>query len=302
MSLSRRDFIKVFGASTGAVLLHGVISPEKALASSAVRPVSGGKAMLYDTSKCVGCRACQNACKSWNKTPAESIGYGGIYDNPPELSASTWTLIKAREIAPDGNKELLFCRYQCMHCTEASCESVCPTGAISHRGAAVIIDQEICIGCGYCVHACPFDVPHKDHGIAAGPAKKCTFCIDRQADGLQPACVEACPAGVLQFGERAELITLAKTRVESLKSDSHPKANLYGEHELGGLHALNILLQPPSVYGLRETPQLATSRVGYQWLSGIITAGVVAVVPFWFLFRRKKQPEAMQSNVEGDPR
>ena len=291
MSLSRRDFIKVFGASTGAVLLHGVISPEKALASSAVRPVSGGKAMLYDTSKCVGCRACQNACKSWNKTPAESIGYGGIYDNPPELSASTWTLIKAREIAPDGNKELLFCRYQCMHCAEASCESVCPTGAISHRGAAVIIDQEVCIGCGYCVQACPFDVPHKEHGLAAGVAKKCTFCIDRTAQGLEPACVEACPRGATIYGDRVELIAEGKKRVQTLITNGMANANLYGDTELGGLGVMYVLLESPSVYGLSEAPRLATTNVAVKWLSGIVTAGVIAAIPFWLLFRRRREIE-----------
>ena len=175
-----------------------------------------------------------------------------------------------------------------MHCTEASCESVCPTGAISHRGTAVIIDQKVCIGCGYCVQACPFDVPHKEHGFDAGTAKKCTFCIDRQADGMEPACVEACPVGALQFGERADLIAQSKARVEDLKRDGYPKATFYGERELGGLHALYILAEHPSIYGLPETPPLATSKSAGQWISGVATAAVIAAVPFWLLFRRKK--------------
>jgi len=151
MAASRRDFIKGLGAGTGAMLLLKAGSSNKALAaSSASLTESAGKAMLYDALKCVGCRACQNACKEWNNLPAESIGYGLIYDNPPDLSARTWTLIKARQYTFHNSPALLLCRYQCMHCTEASCESVCPTGAISHQGAAVIIDQEWCIGCGYC--------------------------------------------------------------------------------------------------------------------------------------------------------
>jgi formate dehydrogenase iron-sulfur subunit len=298
---SRRDFLKGLGAGAGAVLLHGAASSSKAAAaSSAPLTQSKGKAMMYDALKCVGCRACQNACKEWNKLSPEPTGYGDIYDNPGHLSARTWTIIKAREYTFRGNPALMLCRYQCMHCTEASCEAVCPTGAISHQGAAVVIDQEWCIGCGYCIQACPFDVPHKEHGFASGTAKKCTFCVDRQAEGLAPACVEACPAGALEFGQRDELITQAKSRVENLKRDGYPNATFYGENELGGLHALYILAENPSIYGLPETPPLATSKTGVQWLSGAIAAGIVAAFPFWLLFRREKQLAAEQkSEIEG---
>jgi formate dehydrogenase iron-sulfur subunit len=290
---SRRDFFKILGAGTGAMLLSGALSTSKAgAASSTLLTQSTGKAMLYDALKCVGCRACQNACKEWNNTPSESIGYGNIYDNPNSLSARHWTIIKAREYTHNGSPALLLCRYQCMHCTEASCESVCPTGAISHQGSAVVIDQQWCIGCGYCVQSCPFGVPHKEHGINAGSAKKCTFCVDRQADGLAPACVEACPAGALQFGERDELIAQAKVRVEDLRRDGYTNATFYGETELGGLHALYILAESPSIYGLPETPLVATSKTAFQWLSGIAVAGVLAVIPFWLLFKRKSKTNA----------
>jgi len=303
MVASRRDFIKVLGAGAGSILLIGTVTSNKAdAASPTLLTQSKGKAMLYDALKCVGCRACQNACKEWNNTPSESIGYGNIYDNPANLSARTWTIIKAREYTFRSSPALLLCRYQCMHCTEASCESVCPTGAISHQGAAVVINQEWCIGCGYCVQACPFDVPHKEHGMNAGAAKKCTFCVDRQADGLAPACVEACPTGALQFGQRDKLITQAKARVEGLRSDGYTNATFYGETELGGLHALYILAERPSIYGLPERPPLATSKTGFQWLSGIITAGVLAALPFWLLFRRKSKTSEPVAQVSDESR
>ncbi len=306
MVASRRDFMKLLGAGAGSMLLLEAVSSNKVEAASpTLLTQSKGKAMLYDALKCVGCRACQNACKEWNDLPSDSIGYGGIYDNPLSLSARTWTMIKAREYTFRDSPALLLCRYQCMHCTEASCESVCPTGAISHQGAAVVIDQEWCIGCGYCVQACPFNVPHKEHGAEGGTAKKCTFCIDRQADGLAPACVESCPAGALQFGQRDELVTQAKAKVEGLRGDGYTNATFYGENELGGLHALYILAERPSIYGLPEVPPLATSKTGFQWLSGIVIAGVIAALPFWLLFKRKSktnEPVTQVSDKSGRER
>jgi len=303
MAANRRDFLKLIGAGTGAALLSGITGTDKAEAArSPAMTESEGKAMLYDALKCVGCRACQNACKDWNGLSADSEEFGFIYDNPPGLSARTWTLIKAREYTFNGSPALLLCRYQCMHCTDASCESVCPTGAISHQGAAVIIDQEWCIGCGYCVQACPYDVPHKEHGMNAGPAKKCTFCVDRQADGLEPACVASCPAEALLYGERTELMAHAKSRVETLKRDGYADANMYGENEMGGLHALYILAERPSIYGLPETPSVATSKTAFQWLSGVAAAIVIAVLPFLIFFRRKnkdKEPAAQVSVESG---
>jgi formate dehydrogenase iron-sulfur subunit len=295
MQMNRRDFVKALGVVTGALVLYSATSTERAFAAST--STRGGKAMLYDASKCVGCRACQNACKQWNKLPAESIGYGNIYENPSDLSAKTWTLIKAREVQGHIGKELLFCKYQCMHCTEASCEAVCPTGAISHHGSAVVIDQKVCIGCGYCIQACPFNVPHKRHGFAVGATGKCTFCADRQAEGLPPACVEVCPAEALQFGEQNDLITVGRTRAELLKTNGYENASLYGENELGGLHVLYVLPYQPSVYRLPEAPQLATSRVSTQWLSGIAAASLIAVMPFWLLFSRKNRINELSTQV-----
>jgi formate dehydrogenase iron-sulfur subunit len=237
--------------------------------------------MLYDTSKCVGCRACQMACKDWNELPPESMDSEGIYESPTHLSADTWTLIGLAEHGDAWS----FSNYQCMHCAEASCVSVCPTGAATRDGDTVVIDQEWCIGCGYCVQACPFNVPHRSE--ETGTARKCTFCNDRLANGEQPACASACPTGALTWGQRDELLVKAKERVDTLKVDGFGDASLYGERELGGLGRLSVLTLPLEAYGLPQSPRYATASVAAQWLSGLVTAAVVAVVPFWLLHRRE---------------
>lgn len=296
MKLSRKKFLQLSAASLGSLLLGE-------------RPSSAqktGLAMLYDATKCVGCRACQNACKGWNNLPDESNDPGGIYETPRNLEAETWNLIKVAESGDDWS----FINYQCMHCNQASCVSVCPTGAAYHAGEFVLIDQEWCIGCGYCVQACPFNVPHRS--LAHGTARKCTFCFDRVSDRQRrshesdhwepsdwPACAAACPTGALTWGQRDELLAKAKDRVEDLKSSGYPDAHLYGERELGGLGRLSILALPTEAYGLPESPSYATGTVLTQWASGIATAAVAAVVPFWVLFRRRRGAEVKADHDGG---
>jgi len=259
------------------------------------------KAILYDATKCTACRGCQVACKQWNELEAEETTNRGTYENPPDLSPHTWIKIKFIELEKEGKLGWLFARQACMHCTDASCAQVCPTGAISHQDGFVIIDQGWCIGCGYCIQACPFHVPHKDEVL--GTARKCTSCIDRRSGDLEPACVKTCPTSALMFGDRDLLVAEGRARVEALKAEGYSNAYLYGDEELGGLHVLYVLDDSPAAYGLPESPQVAISASVGQWLSGILTAGVVAAVPFWLLFRRKKQIEAeRQSKVEGGVR
>lgn len=280
MILGRRDFLKVSGAAAGFALLQ----PSKLITLVKSKARTDGPsniAMLIDVSKCIGCWWCYAACKNYNNLP-ETIRPDMA--EPPELTGDTWTTLFTLK---KDNGEWSSRKHACMHCADASCEQACPTGAISHQGAAVVIDQEWCIGCGYCVQACPFGVPHKDEDV--GTARKCTFCIDRISNGKKPACAAACPTGAIQFGERTDLLATAKTRVKALKSDSYPNANLYGEHESGGLHVLYVLTDQPPVYGLPESPQVATSQVAFKWLSGVIAAAIIAMLPFWLLFRRKSK-------------
>jgi formate dehydrogenase iron-sulfur subunit len=279
MKLDRRDFLKVSGAAAVLALLQPLKSIKPAAAKSQNDKLAG-IAMLIDVSKCIGCWWCYAACKNYNNLP-ETIRPD--MEEPPELTAHTWSTLFTLQKEDD---EWSSRKHACMHCVDASCEQVCPTGAISHQGAAVVVDQEWCIGCGYCVQACPFGVPHKDEEI--GTVRKCTFCIDRISNGEKPACADACPTGAIEFGERTDLIEAAEKRVRALKADGYPDANLYGENESGGLHILYVLTDQPAVYGLPETVQVATSKAAFKWLSGVVAAAIIAAVPFWFLFRRRK--------------
>ncbi len=264
MQINRRDFVKGMGAGTAIALLASATSTNKALAATGDVAGKNDKAMLYDASKCVGCRACQNACKQWNHQPAESIGYDGIYDNPLDLSPDTWTLIKYAKSTKD--QELLFCKYQCMHCTQAACVKVCPTGALTHHDMGfVYFDKNLCSGCGYCGEFCPFHIPHLEGNTVTGKQimQKCTFCPDRVSKGQWTACAEACPTGALTFGNRGELITNGEQRVTELKK-ALPNTTLYGEKELGGLHVLYILTDLPEIFKFPADPQVPGMAFAWQ--------------------------------------
>lgn len=227
------------------------------------------KAILFDPTKCMACRACQVACKGWNELPGEETTNRGTYENPPDLSAETWIKIRFKEISHNGTLRWLFTRQSCMHCTTAVCVMVCPTFARNPDDLGYVdIDQERCIGCNRCVEYCPFGIPRLGgHDVTgrvvveiATPRSvtyNCSFCKDRVAEGLTPACVKTCPTGALQFGERDDLVEQGRARVNSLKA-TYPQAYLYGENELGGLHVMYILTEEISVYDLPETPQVAT--------------------------------------------
>ena len=286
MGLNRREFLWLSGAGLGTLFLGG---PSMADTSRAEKT---GQAMLYDASKCVGCRACQAGCKGWNNLPRETTDTGGLYESPRGLSAETWTIIK---LAPQ-DEDWSFFKYQCMHCDEASCVNVCPTGAAAHRGEFVLFDQVQCIGCGYCAQACPFNVPHRSE--VSGTARKCTFCIDRVTEGEWTACAAACPTGALIYGPRPELLTTAKDRVEVLKTSGFSNASLYGETELGGLGVLSILTLPTEAYGLPALPRVSTDRVVGQWASGVVAAGVALLLPLWLIVSRRGSEPAVREGGE----
>jgi formate dehydrogenase iron-sulfur subunit len=279
MGLNRREFLWLSGAGLSTLFLGGPFLADVARAEKT------GQAMLYDVTKCVGCRACQAGCKGWNNLPGVSTDTGGIYESPRGLSAETWTIVKLAQQGEDWT----FFKYQCMHCDEASCVNVCPTGAAAHRGEFVVFDQLQCIGCGYCVQACPFNVPHRSE--LTGTARKCTFCIDRVSTGDWTSCAAACPTGALVYGSRAELLPAARERVELLKAEGFSQASLYGEKELGGLGVLSVLTLPPEAYGLPAPPQVATDGIIWQWVSGAATAGVAFFLPFWLIVRRREGGE-----------
>lgn len=286
MELNRRNFLKLAIPATGILALSGIPS-HKVFAADSQNQISAGsrRAVLYDSSKCIGCKTCEAACRMKNHLTREP--------EPRRLSAQTLTVIQSREIEINGNNKKIFLKRSCMHCADASCVAVCPTGAASHQGEFTEIDQNWCIACGYCVESCPFGAVNREE--PNGSVRKCTFCVDLVTQDGKPACVSGCPTGALTFGNRADLVETGKARVRELVKSGWPEASLYGESELGGLGQVYILLKPAAFYDLPENPRQATENVLSQWASGFVAAGVLTV-PFWWMFKRKQNGKAQ--NVE----
>lgn len=256
------------------------------------------KGMLLDVSKCMACRGCQVACKQWNQLPAEKTHFTGTYQNPPRLSGKTWTLIQFIE-PEEGKTRWLFRKQQCLHCTDASCVAVCPTGAAQRREDGVVyIDQAACTGCKYCVESCPFNTPKFDP--ATGTARKCTFCLDRVVNGLEPACAKACPSGAISFGEREEILQIARKRQGALsRGNPGSTPRIYGEKELDGLGVMYLLPEEASLYGLPEKPRMPIEKVILKWIIGIIP-GAVVLYGLWRHFRKDRAVEGVKSESGGE--
>jgi len=252
MRVTRADFLKGLAALASLALIRSPGRPDVARAA----PAGADLAMLVDVSRCIGCWWCYAACKHHNGL--EETTKPGVAE-PPELSPDTWTTL--RPVRMDENWSYL--KHACMHCADAACVKVCPSGALSYNELGFVqYEREKCIGCGYCVEFCPFEVPRLEDNRATGVGlmSKCTFCKDRVARGEQPACAEACPTGAIQFGDRSQLLEEGRQRVRELVR-SYPRACLYGEHEMGGLHVLYVLPDQPSAYGLPEERQLAAAAI-----------------------------------------
>lgn len=276
MPLNRRDFLRLSGGGLCTFLVSGVFLPKRG-SKEVLTPAKAEIALLYDSSKCVGCRACQMACKRWNNLPQVSTDSEGLYETPRDLSADTWTMIS---VSKRSEEDWHFFNYQCMHCTDAACVTVCPTGALyKNELGFTAVDETKCIGCGYCTQYCPYDVPQlntQSPFTTKAKVAKCTFCQDRIAAGIGgPFCAEACPVGALVQGNRAELLEKAKERVDYLHSQGQTEARLYGENEAGGLHRLSIIFGDPSRYRLPEKPKYpALARV---WQDIVQPLGEIAI-------------------------
>ena len=273
----------------------------------AIHRVDAGRMGFFtDTSVCIGCKACEVACKQWNDLPADGSEFrpGRSYDHTGELSATTWRHVRFIELSepspqlqqealaalpaipPAGElpdlvtmaqgvgSQWLFMSDVCKHCTNAGCLDACPTGAlIRTEYETVVLQADVCNGCGYCVPACPFGVVDRDP--VDGRAGKCTLCYDRLQDGLEPACAKACPTDSIQFGPYEELVEHAERRVAELHRRGIDGAYLYGagdepEHDLaGGLGAFFLLTEPPERYGL---PAEADSPIQENLVAATVAA------------------------------
>jgi formate dehydrogenase iron-sulfur subunit len=218
-------------------------------------------AKLIDISKCIGCKACQVACMEWNDLRDEVGTNHGIYDNPIDLTDKSWTVMRFSEVEVEkGKLEWLIRKDGCMHCADPGCLKACPApGAIvQYSNGIVDFHEENCIGCGYCITGCPFNIPRiskKD-----SKAYKCTLCSDRVSVGLEPACVKTCPTGALVFGSKEDMIHHAEERIVDLKSRGFQNAGLYDPPGVGGTHVMYVLQHAdmPEIYnGLPKDPQIS---------------------------------------------
>ncbi|MBW2415500.1 MAG: 4Fe-4S dicluster domain-containing protein [Deltaproteobacteria bacterium] len=203
----------------------------------------GVKAMIQDNTRCIGCRACMVACKEWNDLPADDTTFfsGAGYQNPKDLDDKNYTLITYSENVEHG--EWVFGRQLCMHCTEPACVSACPTGALSKNElGSVDFTEWRCIGCRYCMQACPFLIPKFDYDSLFPKIHKCTFCADRVAADLTPACAQVCPTHAISFGERDEMLAEAKRRIASAPGSYVPE--IYGADEVGGTNVFHLSAVP----------------------------------------------------------
>jgi len=261
--------------------------------------------ILYDASLCTACRGCQIACKGWNDLPGlpEEASNWGTYENPRDLSKDTWLKIRFFEFEREQQVEWIFSTQACMHCTEAACVEVCPTGALSHHPeyGYVMVDRDKCNGCGYCTQYCPFGIPRLELDVISGAAKvfKCTFCQDRVANGEVPACVKACTTGALRFGEHDELVAYANERVNTLKAEGKTEANVYGADLLGGLGRIFVLLTRPEAVGLPESPKgLQAARVWQKVIQpaamATFGASLATAAVAWVVARRNIRMEEVE--------
>jgi len=291
-----------------------------------------GKACLVDTTKCIGCRSCQVACKQWNELPAENTrlrGTGGGYENPPALSWRTYTRVTFHEILKAGGEleRSVFVKRQCMHCEKPSCVAACPVEALEKvtvdgkPAGPVVYHANKCMGCRYCMMACPFDIPTLEWDRLAPTIRKCTFCADRSEDAQPaqpqvndeplggeslerfqegqrtPACAKVCPTGAITFGEREKLIAEASRRIAA--RNRRPNASwqyidhIYGEKEVGGTTWLYISNVPLEELGFRtdlgEQPYPDYTNLALDAIpAGAMAIGAVMGGAYWFAQRRNR--------------
>ncbi len=258
---------------------------------------AGSYGFMTDTTLCIGCKACEVACKQWNELPLDNLGWTGrSYDNTGDLGANTWRHVAFVERMSDGTgkrptslkafqSNWLMMSDVCKHCVNAGCLEACPTGAIIRSEfGTVVIQQDICNGCGYCLPACPYGVPDLDP--VDHKAHKCTLCYDRLKDNMEPACAKSCPTDSIVFGPVHELMAKASERVADLQERGVDTAYIYGDRAVGGtggmdgLNAFFVLTEAPEVYNLPPAPELPQRHVGKMFLTtfgAAVALGVAAV-------------------------
>lgn len=265
----------------------------RALAGFMGSPAANAVGILIDTTKCIGCRACQLACKAKNNLPEDASSLPPNRTFPIALSETTFSLVEFHRVGgSDQNPQYRTVKRQCMHCLEPACASVCPVAAITKtEKGPVVYDAEKCMGCRYCMAACPFNVPKFEWTSSNPRIRKCTMCADRIEKGLQPACVEACPVGALTFGTRAELVANAQQRVSDMPDKYYPY--IYGLSEVGGTSILYLANVPFEKLGFNVSlPKTALPDLTWQVMEKIpgvaVGVGLLMGTIAWVTHRREK--------------
>ncbi|NIQ94280.1 MAG: 4Fe-4S dicluster domain-containing protein [Desulfuromonadales bacterium] len=233
---------------------------------------AGEMAFLIDMTKCTGCRGCQVACKQWNQLEAEETEFfsGEGYQNPPAMSEYTYTRIKFRDYSKNGQNEFAFYKEMCMHCADPACASVCPVGAFKKTELGpVVYEADRCIGCRFCMIACPFGVPKYEWSKALPLVKKCTGCYERVKEGMQPACATTCPTAIT-YGPRSEMLKEAEQRLAK-HSDRYIK-KVYGKDEAGGTSVIYLTSLPFDELGFK--PVTMRALPGYTWQALRLVPGI----------------------------
>ncbi len=243
-------------------------------------------AKLIDTSTCIGCKACEVACQQWNDLPPEVTVQLGTYQTLPDLAPNFWNLIRFRETTIDGATAWLMRKDGCMHCADPGCLVACPApqAIVQYSNGIVDFNQEHCIGCGYCITGCPFNVPK--FSKQTKKVYKCTLCTDRISVGLEPACIKACPTGCLQFGTKQQMLEAAHQRVDQLKANGFKNAEVYDPPGVGGTGVVTVVAHGDRLdeYGLPRNPSIPLALILWKkplrWLgtfgmiAGVVTASL----------------------------
>src|SRR6185369_15315335 len=276
--------------------------------STELSEFSKANAFLIDMTKCTGCRGCQVACKQWNQLDAEKTSFFSVegYQNPPLMSEHTFTRIKFRDYQKNGQNEFAFYKEMCMHCNEPACASVCPVGAFKKtKEGPVTYDAKRCIGCRFCMVACPFGVPKYEWSKAFPLVKKCTGCYSRIKEGRKPACATTCPAAI-SYGKRGEMIAEANRRIAS-RPEKYLK-KLYGQEEAGGTSVLYLTQLPFDELGFKHVTKRPLPSYTWQALRlvpGIfLTVGSSLSLLSWFTHRKERiqKEEEQRKNSGAQPK
>ncbi len=261
-------------------------------------------AKLIDVSTCIGCKACQSACMEWNDLRPE-VGHNvGVHDNPTDLGAEAWTVMRFSEVEQNDKLEWLIRKDGCMHCSDPGCLKACPSpGAIiQYSNGIVDFHQENCIGCGYCVTGCPFNVPRISKQDSK--AYKCSLCSDRVAVNQSPACVKACPTGAIQFGSKEDMKDYAEERIADLKERGYGQAGLYDPAGVGGTHVMYVLhhADQPGLYSkLPANPSISPLVSVWKGVTKPLATLALAGVALGSLFHYvTKGPNEVSKDIEDE--